>query len=170
MSDEAAFADFYQATYPGLVAELYAYTGDLTEAQDAAQDAFIRAWTHWGRISRYDQPRAWLARVAYRIAVSRWRRIRRGLTARLRERPPPAAPPPDAESLALLTALARIPENQRRALVLHHMAGYRVAEIAEICQVAEGTVKAWLSRGRQRLAGLLTEQDEPSTSSGASHA
>src|SRR4051812_5445843 len=44
------FAEFYRGTHPGLVAELYAYTGDLAEAQEIVQEAFIRAWQHWRRI------------------------------------------------------------------------------------------------------------------------
>ncbi|MBW8483191.1 RNA polymerase sigma factor [Actinomadura parmotrematis] len=157
MADEAGFADFYRAAYPGLVAELYAYTGSLAEAQEVAQEAFTRAWARWRRISAYDQPRAWVARVGYRLAVSRWRRARSALTGQLRHGPPPPVAPPGENSVALVAALSRLPEPQRRAIVLHHMGGYPVAEIAAREGVAEGTVKARLSRGRQRLAELLDD-------------
>ncbi|MFC6883824.1 MULTISPECIES: RNA polymerase sigma factor [Actinomadura] len=157
MADDAAFADFYRGAYPGLVAELYAYTGSLAEAQEVAQEAFTRAWSRWGRLRSYDQPRAWVARVGYRLAVSRWRRARRSLTVLRGQGPPPDVPPPSEASVALVAALSRIPEPQRRALVLHHMGGYLVAEIAAMEDVAEGTVKARLSRGRRRLAVLLDD-------------
>lgn len=158
MGDDAAFAEFYAATHPGLVAELYAYTGSMAEAQDVAQEAFVRAWSHWGRIRTYDQPRMWVARVGYRIAVSRWRKTRSALTSLRRHGPPPDVQEPGVASIALVTALAQIPKAQRRALVMHHMAGYSVAEISSVEGVADGTVKARLSRGRQRLAHLLADE------------
>ncbi|HET6212012.1 MAG TPA: sigma factor, partial [Micromonosporaceae bacterium] len=77
---EGAFAEFYRAHYRGVVAQLYAYTSDLGEAQEATQEAFVRAWTRWDSIAEYDEPRAWVCRVAYRIAVSRWRRARTAAT------------------------------------------------------------------------------------------
>jgi RNA polymerase sigma-70 factor (ECF subfamily) len=153
------FTEFYRGTYPGLVAELYAYTGNLAEAQEIAQEAFVRAWSHWRKISSYDQPRAWVARVAYRLAVSRWRQARTSVRSWARHGPPPDVPSPSESSVALATALSRIPEPQRRAVVLHHMAGYSVAEIASFEGVADGTVKARLSRGRQRLSELLDDKE-----------
>ena len=160
MADETAFAEFYRATYPGLVAELYAFTGGMAEAQDVVQEAFTRAWSRWGRLQSYDQPRAWVARVGYRLAVSRWRRARDSVAMLRRHTPPPDGPPPSEASVALVAALRRIPAEQRRAVVLHHMAGHPVAEIARSEGVAEGTIKARLSRGRQRLAELLDDKEE----------
>jgi RNA polymerase sigma-70 factor (ECF subfamily) len=65
------------------------------------------------------------------------------------------------ESVALVGALRKLPEAQRRAVVLHHMGGLSIAEIAADEGVAEGTIKARLSRGRAALAGLLA--DRPAT-------
>ncbi|GAA1538278.1 SigE family RNA polymerase sigma factor [Actinomadura kijaniata] len=158
MADEAAFAEFYRVMYPGLVAEMYAYTGSMAEAQEIVQEAFTRAWPRWRRVGGYDHPRAWVARVAYRLAVSRWRRARSLVASLSRHGPPPtAAPaaPPGEASVALVAGLSRLPEAQRRALVMHHMGGWPIAEIADVEGVAEGTIKARLSRGRQRLAALL---------------
>ncbi|WP_460370534.1 sigma factor, partial [Actinocorallia lasiicapitis] len=87
MTDDEGFAEFYRGAYPGLVAELYAYTGSMTEAQESAQEAFARAWSRWGRLSGYDQPRAWVARVGYRLAVSRWRKARTALAGAVRHGP-----------------------------------------------------------------------------------
>ncbi|MEV5575379.1 sigma-70 region 4 domain-containing protein [Spirillospora sp. NPDC052269] len=85
----------------------------------------------------------------YRRAVVALRGLRRhGL--------PPDVQPPDESSVDLVTALADLPEPQRRALVMHHMGGYTVREIAALEGVAEGTVKARLSRGRTRLAAVIS--------------
>ncbi len=54
------FADFYTATFPGLVAQLYAVTGDRTEAEECAQEAFAAALTDWRRTGVPARPGAWL--------------------------------------------------------------------------------------------------------------
>ena len=61
-------------------------------------------------------------------------------------------PGPDPDAVALIAALARLPGPQRTAVVLHHLVGLPVAEVAREIGVPEGTVKARLSRGRRALA------------------
>ncbi|WP_155369284.1 SigE family RNA polymerase sigma factor [Catellatospora vulcania] len=150
-----SFDEFYLSSRQRVLRYVYAVNGDLQDAQDVLQEAYARAWQHWGRIGDYGDPEAWVRTVAYRIAVSRWRRTKSALTAHRRHGAEPAAPAPDENTVALVTALRGIPEDQRRAIVLHHLAGRSVAEIAAETGVAEGTVKARLSRGRQALAPLL---------------
>lgn len=154
------FAEFYGATYHSLVAQLYAYTGDLSEAQDSAQEAYVRAFLHWRQVGRYDDPRAWVCRVGYRVAISRWRRTRSALARWHRHGPPPPEPEPDPGLTDLVAALRRLPEPQRRAIVLYHLGGFPVREIAELEGAPEGTVKARLARGRQALGALLAEPVE----------
>lgn len=155
MADEAAFAEFYRAQYRGVVAQLYAYTGNLTEAQEATQEAFVRAWARWQAVGDYEEPRAWVCRVAYRVAVSRWRRARIAAGALRKHGPPPPTPGPDGASADLVAALRQLPEPQRRSLVMYYIGGFSVTEIAEIEGVAGGTVKSRLSRGRDALVPLL---------------
>lgn len=157
----ADFDTFYAETHGFLVAHLYAHTGDLGEAQEAAQETYIRAWKDWDRISGYENPVAWIRLVGQRIAVSRWRRARTALKSRIRHGPDRDLPAPGPESVALVAALRKIPEAQRRAVVMHHMGGLSVAEIAAQEGVPEGTVKARLSRGRVALAALLRDDLEP---------
>lgn len=152
------FNAFYEASYGQLVAHLYALTGDLGEAQDAAQEAFIRAWDRWHQVSTHDNPVAWVRLTGQRVAISRWRRARTAVRSWVRHGPvgPVAGPGPD--TVALVEALRRLPVAQREALVLHHMGGRSVAEIAAEGGVAVGTIKARLHRGRQALAVLLGEE------------
>ena len=63
----ADFEEFYQATRHRLVTFLYAMSGDRADAQDAAQEAYVRAWQRWSSISAYDDPEAWLRTVGYRL-------------------------------------------------------------------------------------------------------
>ncbi|WP_329495017.1 SigE family RNA polymerase sigma factor [Kitasatospora herbaricolor] len=156
--DAEDFNSFYEASYGQLVAHLYALTGDLGEAQDAAQEAFIRAWDRWHQVSTHDNPVAWVRLTGQRVAISRWRRARTAVRSWVRHGPvgPIAGPGPD--TVALVEALRQLPEAQRSALVLHHMGGRSVAEIAAEAGVPVGTVKARLHRGRQALALLLGEE------------
>jgi RNA polymerase sigma-70 factor (ECF subfamily) len=143
------------------VRALHALTGDLADAQDVVQEAYARAWQRWSTVSRYDAPEAWVRQVAWRLAVSRARRAKVGLVKLRRHGPPPDVPGLDPDRVALVAALSRISAAQRHAVVLHHVVGLSVAEVAAECGVPEGTVKARLSRGRAALAVLLSDE-EPS--------
>lgn len=160
---EGDFAEFYSATWPRTLAVVYALTGDRGAAEEVAQEAYVKAWSHWTRVSRYDQPAAWVRQVATRMAVSRWRRSRVASAWFVRNRQEQVVDPPDETTTALVRALQQIPETQRRAIVLHHLADLPVAEVARIEHCPVGTVKARLSRGRTALAALLSDQqaDEP---------
>ena len=158
---ERSFDDFYAATAPSTVRALQAMTGDLAEAQDVVQEAYARAWQRWPSVSRYDAPAAWVRTVAWRLAVSRARRAKVGLRKLRTLGPAPDVPAVDADRVALVRALRAVPDAQRRAVVLHHVLGLSVAEVAAEVGAPEGTVKARLSRGRTALAALLSDE-EPS--------
>ena len=70
----SSFDAIYAAHHGDLTVQLYAYFGDLHEAQDVVQEAFCRAYASWRTTSRYDDPVAWVRRVAWNLAVSRWRK------------------------------------------------------------------------------------------------
>jgi len=154
-----SFSELYDAEYRRLVAELFALTGSLTEAEDLVQDAFGKALARWDLVSALDVPVAWVRRVALNAATSRWRslrhRSRRELPVDLGVRTPPPEPVID-----LIKALGELPVAQREAIVLHHLRGLSVTEIAELRGCPESTVKAQLQRGRARLAVLLADDSE----------
>jgi RNA polymerase sigma-70 factor (ECF subfamily) len=153
------FAEFYAANVHRLTVQLFAYTDDLPLAQDVVQEAFCRAVPRWDRLRGYDDAGAWVRRVAFNLARSRWRRNRVALRFARRQREEfVAGPSPDR--VALAGALATLPETHRRALVLHYLAGLSISEIAQQCDVADGTVKSWLHRGRAALAARLTDPTE----------
>ena len=74
--DEESFDAFYAASFGRLVGQIYAMCGSVTEAQDCVQEAFIRAWDRRRTLDVDQAPEAWVRTVAYRLAVSRWRRAR----------------------------------------------------------------------------------------------
>lgn len=164
--DESEFDDFYSSSFRRITAQLYAMIGDPDEAQECVQEAFVRAWSHRSKLDRDQHPEAWVRTTAYRLAVSRWRR--RKLARRPDDRalsPATSAVAADESRVVLVDALRRLPENQRQALVLHHLCDLPVADVAREVGVPEGTIKARLSRGRAALAVLLSVTEE-----GAHHA
>jgi RNA polymerase sigma-70 factor, ECF subfamily len=162
-SPSDGFDAFYAGCGPRLVRQLHAMTGDLSEAQDCVQEAFARAWQRWDRVGHYDDPAAWVRTVAWRCAVSRLRRVRAGARALRRHGPAPDVPALSPDHVALVRALAQLPAEQRRALVLHHLADLSVEQVAAETGAPAGTVKARLSRGRTALAALLTDVPEEET-------
>jgi RNA polymerase sigma-70 factor (sigma-E family) len=154
-TDAGGFDDFYRGSRQRLLGFVYVLTGDLSEAQDAVQEAYVRAWQRWGTINAYDDPEAWTRVVATRIAVSRWRGLRSRARAYLRHGVVEATPAPSTDTVAIVEAMRRLPEEQRVAIALHHLMGMPVAEVAARTGAPVGTVKARLSRGRAALAVLL---------------
>jgi len=148
------FEALYAAHFTPLTTQLFAYFGDRQEAQDVVQEAFSRAWARWRAVSTYDDPVAWVRRVAWNLATSSVRRARVAAAFRRRYRPEHAAQP-SPDRVALLTALTSLPARQRQAIVLHYLADMRVDEIAALMQVSGGTVKSWLYRARTSLAREL---------------
>lgn len=155
----ADFDEVYEFHFRSLAAELAAYCGDLAMAQDLVQEAFCRAFTRWSTVSRYDDPVGWVRRVAWNLATSRWRRLRTAQSWLHRQREE-HVPGPGPDRVALTAALAQLPANQRRAVVLHYLADLSVLQIAAQEGVPEGTVKSWLHRGRAALAAQLAGTNE----------
>lgn len=160
MNQADAFDELYRASRQRLFGYVYAVTGDVAEAQDAVQEAFVRAWQHWPSVRDHPNPESWVRVTATRIAVSRWRRTRTRVLAHLRHGPPESVPEPGTETVEVVAALRRLPEEQRLALALYYLAGLPVKEVAAETGVPAGTVKARLSRGRAALARLLAAQVE----------
>jgi RNA polymerase sigma-70 factor (ECF subfamily) len=169
--DEATFDEFYSASFQRITGQVYAMIGNRDEAQECVQEAFARAWAHRRKLDRAEHPEAWVRTTAYRLAVSRWRRTTRGRRPvdRALGAPTETAPPSEAH-VALVAALKQLPEAQRQALVLHHIADLPVHDVAREVGVPEGTIKARLSRGRAALAALLADDRPGGLQEGASHA
>jgi RNA polymerase sigma-70 factor (ECF subfamily) len=156
--DERAFDELYSGSYRRLVGQTYAMCGNLAEAQDCVQEAFARAWDKRRTLDVDQSPEAWVRTVAYRLAVSRWRRARKALLPPDRAYASAAPAEPDVSRVALARALQQLPFEQRRAIVLHHLCDLSVTDIAAETGAPTGTVKARLSRGRAALATMLSDQ------------
>jgi len=161
MRDAASFDSFYNASVRRLVGQLHAMTGSQADAEDCVQEAYARAWQRWDTVSGYGDPEAWVRTVAYRINISAWRKASSMRAAHRKHGAPEDSRGLSPDYVAIVTALRRVSPGQRQAIVLHHLVGRSVEEIARETGAAAGTVKARLSRGRQALAPLLDEGTGP---------
>lgn len=157
---EAEFDAFYAVSAARVLRQLVLLTGDAAEAEDVTQEAFERAWLRWSTVRDLQSPEAWVRTVSRRLAVSRWRRMRNAGVAWRRQGTPVAQPELDPDHVALITALAQLPEAQRVSIVLHHLADLSVAQVAEETGATVSAVKQQLARGRAALAGLLVEDPD----------
>ena len=163
MGDDS-FAAFYTASYQRLLGQLFAVTGDLAEAENLLQEAYARAFARWAQVHAYDRPEAWVRRVALNLAAVAARRLRRRAVA-LWRLGPPVVPELSPELLDLHKALGTLPLGQRQVIVLHHLVGLPVEEVAHELRVPTGTVKSRLARGRRALAQVL-DTDRPEVAQG----
>ena len=155
-SAENDFERCFKASYRRLVGELAVVTTSRAEAEEAVQEAFGRLWRAWAQVCTYDNVEAWVRRVAINVAIGRWRRDT-WLEA-LDEAARTAVDDPADSALLVFTELRRLSPNQRVALLLHHVVGLSVDEVATEMSTRPGTVKSWLSRGRAALERLLDEK------------
>lgn len=156
MHDQMGFDAFYVSSRARLLRQLTTMTADPELAKDALQEAYERAWQRWGRVRGMDEPEAWVRTVAWRVVISHHRKA--AVAAKflpMLRRESTIAPVASDEVLDVQEALRGLPPDQRRVLVLHHMAGREVEDIARETGVAVGTVKSRLSRGRATLATAL---------------
>ncbi|MBB5870778.1 RNA polymerase sigma-70 factor (sigma-E family) [Allocatelliglobosispora scoriae] len=157
MAHGEMISEVYGESFRRLVMQLYALTGDLGEAQEVVQEAFVRALCAPRGFADLQNPEAWLRKVATNLARSRWRR-RRVLDLLLRRVvPDPVVPDSSPEHIALLSALRELPTGQRHALALHYLSDLPIDEVARTLDVSVGTVKSRLHRGRAALAVMLTD-------------
>ena len=145
----------------------YLITKNGAEAQDAVQDAFVKAY---GALDRFDPGRsfrAWLLTIAANEARNRVRAAQRRSKLELRFAQDPlsgdAAPSPERAVLAteerdaLTSALSKLAEDDRTVIALRYFLELSEKEMAEVLGCAPGTVKSRLSRVKERLRGALIE-------------
>jgi RNA polymerase sigma-70 factor (ECF subfamily) len=152
------FKQFYLACFGRLVGQLALITGDRHEAEEVVQEAFTRAAARWPRLRHYEVPELWVRRVALNLIRERTRQQRRRLRILLRLAPrAEAVHPVSIEQVAVAEALRALARPQREVVVLHHLVGLPVEQLARELGLPTGTVKSRLSRARAELGRRLAE-------------
>jgi RNA polymerase sigma-70 factor (ECF subfamily) len=158
------FDRLYRSAYPRVYRTLVAILDDPAEAEDCAQEAFVKAFQAWKRW-RPDAPaEAWIHRIAVNRAISYRRSARlRSVGELLRRLGRPASSVDPALLVTkpdLLNALRSIPPKLAAAIVLRHYHGYNNREIAAALGVSERTIGTRLSQAAARLRPLLEESTQ----------
>ena len=131
------------------------------DAEDVAQEALLRAYGRFDRLRDRTKFRAWLVRIAFRLAIDRVRAARRReIRETLWSRQAPSASTADAAAASefqahLDRAMEDLPDKHRLVVLLAAMEGYSMEEVAEITGLPLGTVKSRLFSARKQLAEKL---------------
>ncbi len=163
--DNDEVATIYAVTGPRLIGLLTAMSGSRTEAEEVAQDAFVKLLEKWSRVREYDDIEAWLRTVAVRMMISRYRRRKVATLGlgRLASGSETSIAGPTPARLDVAAALASLPLSSRAVVLLHHVHDLPVDEVAALLRLPVGTVKSRLSRARAAMAPLLTDTEVPTT-------
>jgi RNA polymerase sigma-70 factor (ECF subfamily) len=163
MGETLDFEALYAASYRRLVVQLFALCGDLADAEDAVQEAFVTAIRKQRAVAAVHNPEAWLRTVALNRIRGGWRHALVVRRYEVKVPGPQAEVEVGPEHVAIIRALAELDDQQRQVVVLHHLADLSVGQIAAELGVPEGTVKSRLSRARGRMAELLDEHADERT-------
>jgi len=159
MSDRQA--EFERVALPhleGLLRFARRLAKDPSSARDLVQETFLQAWRAFARLRPDSNVRAWM----FRILIN----VHRGEGRKARRRPDVSTLPNKwaessvEESVGVLEALDRLPEEQRTVLVLGVVEGFTAREMSEILDVPAGTVMSRLSRARQAMRNALAPEAE----------
>lgn len=150
---DRAVAQLYAEYAPSVLRYLRRLTGSREEAEDIAQETFLKALRHWGQLENGAHVQAWLFRIARNTAYDSLRRGRRTPTVLLAGETIERLPAPDQASRVgdvepILAALRHLPTSYRVPLLLHTVAGCPLNEIAARLGLKLGTVKSRLHRAR----------------------
>lgn len=164
--DEDAFRIVVEGYGSLLYGTAYLMLRDRGQAEDAVQDAFLSAWRGINKFSTERPLRPWLLRIVVNVVLQRKRRKLLHIVS-LPDAERAATPEPGPEALAeqswerdeMRIALSKLPGDASRILILRFFAELSLAELAEVLQVPEGTVKSRLHRALQKLHKVLTRRD-----------
>jgi RNA polymerase sigma-70 factor (ECF subfamily) len=167
--DRSAFAPLVEAYWGRLYRWLYHLTHDRHQAEDLAQEAFLKAFAHVGRFRAGTNFRAWLFRIAHNSFANQHRGAARRRAALPDDLPNRDQGPVERalsrEALAgLAEALERLPTDFRAALLLRVEEGWSFKQIADVLDTTEETARWRVFKARQKLLAQLDEgKDERSS-------
>ena len=160
-SDAQAFEALYRLHVDKVYGLCLRMTGNVSEAEDCAQEAFIQAWNKLDKFRGDSAFATWLHRIAVNAVLGRIRKSKREqdrIEAVALEAPVRISTGDTGELRDLSEAIDRLPEGARHVFLLHAVYGYSHEEAGSMLGIAAGTSKAQLHRARRLLAQQLKEQ------------
>jgi RNA polymerase sigma factor (sigma-70 family) len=162
MDASIKFSEWYAAEYSRLVVLLALSTGSREVGEDAAAEAFARAYEKWDRVRRMATPTGWTYTVGLNVARRKMRRAALERALLRRQRPAEfTTSPPDLSELR--QAVADLPERQRTAVLLRYYADLSESDVAKIMKVSPGTIAKTLHVARKRLEARVTSIESTET-------
>ena len=160
-SSKRAFEALYRLHIDRVYGVCLRMTGNVSEAEDCAQDAFIQAWNKLHLFRGDSAFSTWLHRIAVNSVLGRMRKSKREqerIMAGSDETPPRLETGDSGELRDLSDAVNQLPEGARNVFVLHAVYGYSHDETGEMLGIATGTSKAQLHRAKRLLAQQLKQE------------
>ncbi len=171
-----AFEDLYRAHQAGIYTFIRSQVREVELAADLTQQTFLRAWESLPRLREAGAFRGWLHRIALNLIRDEMKSGRARLevaASSLEDLDLAELRGSDEDALVqtvvaselkqqVWTALRALPSEQRQAVVMHHLEGLAVAEIAQALGVRPGTIMSRLARAREALRGRLSRYVEAS--------
>lgn len=165
--EDADFKEFLATEYPRLVTAVALVTSSRPAAEDAVQEALVRAWERANKGETIDSLNAWVATVAVNLSRSG---IRRAIVERRAKRRLStgygSVPAHTPDRIDIERAVASLPRRQREVVVLRYLMDMDTEAVATTLRISQGTVKSELSRARTSLA-LLLDPDQTEVSNDA---
>jgi len=163
--DRGAFGELVRCHREGVINVVYRMCGDANLAEDAAQEAFIRAWQHLPRYRPQSPFRNWLYRIATNVALDALRREREtvdvdSISLVAHNDGPEAAMEGQERGERVREAVLALPPASQAVLVLREYEGLSYREIAETLGIPSGTVMSRLNYARNRLRESLAAELE----------
>lgn len=158
--DEPAFRTLARRHLPAMVGLARRILGNAAEAEDVAQEAMLRVWTHAPRWQPLAAFRTWLTRVVVNLCLDRKRRaawVELEAAGEIADATPGAEEKSEADERErlLMAAIDKLPARQRSAIVLTYSEGLSNVQVAEILDTSVSAVETLLVRGKQNLRRAL---------------
>ena len=155
--DQQAFYQLYQQFKGKVYAVCWRLLANNAQAEDACQEAFVRAWQQLPTFRGESSFGTWLHTLSSRAAIDVWRKdkVLRLVTSDDIDGPTTDLEMPVCKSIE--QAIAKLPSQARAVFVLFAIVGYQHDETAELLAIAEGSSKAQYHRARQLLRGWIDE-------------
>jgi RNA polymerase sigma-70 factor (sigma-E family) len=155
---ESDFDDFCRLHYRSIERLAVFVTGDRSEAQEIAQEAFARAFSHWKRVQGLEAPEAWVQRVAANLAISAARRarVRRAFVPERRQ----AEEQPQRLDGEIVKQLKALTPSQRAVVVLRFLEDRSVEQVATELGKAPGTIRALTAQAMKQLRAQIPLHEE----------
>jgi RNA polymerase sigma factor (sigma-70 family) len=154
------FEDFFAAEQRRLLRTLVLLTGNIEEAEEVMQDAFLAVWERWDRVGTMEDPTGYLYRTALNRHRSRMRRAVRAARRAVGQAHGGDLFAEADERDALARALAGLSSRRREAIVLTEVLGYGSPEAGRLMGVSDVTVRRLVQDARDQLRRALTEAND----------